>query len=276
MENNNWNPGHSLNKGYPYNGIESVRMFKHRPVLQNDENNKILILVETHHYPDLDIEKWTPQDQRTAMEDFLLHRLFDFQETLKVAEGQLFDILEEKPFIPEDYGFKVKHKNEKPTDPPVRIYVSKFNDNYSLFRKPGENTDPSMWTLLIKKEDNTFEQRDLLLPCDRIAYAVFYALMIPVTEKQGNEGTEGPVKEDAPVKKSGSFDVLFKRFVGVMFPEEEVTVDGKVLVETTHIERRVTIEAQNESDALTRAKFHLETNPDESFADVKLEELSIV
>lgn len=264
MNNENWNPGHSLNKGYPYNGVESMRSMQNRPSLQMDDHGKIVISWNEKHFgPVKDNQK-----ERTELEDFLLHRLYDFQETLSIAEDQVQDLLEEGPFVPESYGFVVVAKNKTITEQPVRIYQSVFNPSHSLFRKPQDTTrsfDASKWTLLSKNENGSFSELELSLPCDRIAYAVFFGLGIPMEKKEGEEAPSAPTREIIPARGTKWFVVKFKRDINLFNDEKWET-----------IERKIEVEAQNESDALIRAKFHLETNPDESFDGVTAQELEIV
>lgn len=261
MNNENWNPRHSLNKGYPYNGVESMRVMQNRPSLRMDEHGKIVINWAEEHFGTVN----SKQEDRTDLEDFLLHRLYDFQETLSVAEGQINDILEEKPFIPENYGFELVHKNADITQSPVRIYQSIFDQRYSLFRKPADTTkafNASKWTLLFKNQNGIFTETEINLPCDRIAYAVFFGLSVAMDASK--KGESEPVQEMMPARGTKNYTVRFTRIIYMLDDTEDTII------------KEVDVEAENKSDALTRAKFHLETNPDEMVYGVTFEELEVI
>ncbi len=134
----------------------------------------------------------------------------------------------------------------------------------SLFRKPapeGLVADPSLWTILIKGEDGTFKENDVMIPCDRIAYALFYAMRIQVTPEALKEviAPLQPLNGPEGEMKNNYFKVEFIRRVEGFLKRELVS-----------------IEADTVSDALTRAKFHFETSEDWPYGDILPEELSIL
>jgi len=271
----NWNPGHSTNKGYPFAQIESRALFVNRPnVYQSIEDNKIYIEMPG----DTDGVQSKLQIKGTnKFEKSLLSFLFDTSEALKIAEGQIVDILHEDPFTPETFGFQLVHKNTDITEPPVRIYVSKFDESVSLFKKPvgvfKDNYNPALWTLMRKQDDGSFKEIEILLPCHRIAYAAFYALGVKVEfaheelEEQVSSidslprrisfSAEQPIKTESSERTDFTFCVLFTRGDKT----KKVYLNGQ----TT-----------DKNKALTEAKFILETDNDDPELDIKFSELSIV
>lgn len=176
-----WNPGHSLNKGYPYNRVESLHAFPSRIHFfqrKEEDGNHAAIDIDREKFPNFKGESVE------ELKDFLFDRGYELQEALKMAEGQVHDLLEEHPFMPENYGFELVHRNRTPKDPPVRIYVSKYDDHFSIYRKPGD--DLSTWILIRKIDDDTtnFSELELKLPCARIAYAALWALGVKMEEKK--------------------------------------------------------------------------------------------
>jgi hypothetical protein len=93
-----------------------------------------------------------------------------------------------------------------------------------------------------------------MIPCDRIAYALFYAMRIKVSEEEVKEVLT-PLQPiiDHYRPAENKFKVKF-------FRDERDELKG--IKDIT-----IDIEADNESDALTRAKFVLET--DEYYGDIK-------
>ena len=181
----NWNPGHSTHKGYPYAGIASHQTFPNRPKLSMGKEKNIFIEWDIQTFPNVEV---TDQEKRTPFEDFLLFRLFDFQSALDLAEGQVEDLLTETPFMPEKFGFEVVLNTGRDIhEPPMQLYMNKFDQSFSLTRTPGDSTqesfNPAAYTLLKKKDDGTFNTIQLSLPCARIAYAALYALGVKMVEE---------------------------------------------------------------------------------------------
>lgn len=101
---------------------------------------------------------------------------------LEIAEQQIEDMLFEKPFIPDLFGFEAIVKPQDTTDVPITIYQSKFDENIIIFRKSRSDYG---WTIQQKQPEGTMppiKDIDVTLPCERIAYALFYALGIKVEE----------------------------------------------------------------------------------------------
>jgi hypothetical protein len=193
-EDNSWNPGHRVTKGYPFEKVESKDLFPSRvKTAYHEDSKKISIDINPEIFPDL------PEvgEQRTGFEDFLMFRLHEAMNALEIAEGQIQDMLDEDPFIPEYLGFEIVHENEQPTEAPIKIYNSKYSEGVSIFRKPSDvhdpNWDPAIWTMLQKNpngEAQAFKETTLHLPCQRIAYAAFYALGIKMREESFTEKIE--------------------------------------------------------------------------------------
>lgn len=201
MNKENWNPGYSPNKGYPYNGIESKKLFVNRPVLDIGEDGKTYIAI------DKEIHEDAPDFPAVLneVESFLLHRMYDFKKALDIAEDQLQTVFEERPFIPERLGFELIHNNESPLDgPPMRIYASKFSDGVSLYRKPGNIDDDATWEpskfIMIINKDGVAKEIELNIPCERIAYAIMFALGVNMSDP-GHEATVGPIREEEQIKE---------------------------------------------------------------------------
>lgn len=193
-------PGHDIHDGYPYNEILSKTIFPNRMEADISEEGKPFFSVDKSIFPDC------PDygDPITMQEDFLLHRVIDFKKALEVAEGQIQDLLEEHPFIPEEMNFEILAKNKEITDPPYMIYGPKHDPDFSIYRKPqpmsGSEWDPAIWTININK-DGKMTEVEFKLPCKRIAYAVFYSLGMKLVLPEEKEGTEAPIREEAPVKE---------------------------------------------------------------------------
>ena len=191
----NWNPGHAINKGYPYNNIPSIEMFLNRPKIGVSPDNKPFIDWDPETFKDAPSQsEWGEKETNSPFISFLLNRLVDYSESLKIAEDQIRALQEEAPFLPEHFGFELVHKHEEVSDPPVRIYVSKYNTAISLYRKPGNVNDiewnPSLWILVRKTEDCKFKEDEVHIHCHRIGYAMFCALQIQVEEETLVEVTE--------------------------------------------------------------------------------------
>lgn len=242
-------PGHTPKNLYPYNGIISQKfMNQHRnnfSFLDPEVSNEAKIMYDVSAYG---------TDPTTALTQIA----YQLKEALAYAEGQVHDILTEKPFLPEQMGFEVLLKPESVTDTPVRMYLNKYDNTFSLFRTPGAETVTS-WTLLKKNADQTFHQTILNLPCARIAYAALFAMGVTmISDEELLELEKADKVSEAQMKEKVGKNKLFN----VKFNREELVM----MVDY--------ISAENESDALTKAKFHIET--ESKIENVKPEELSIV
>lgn len=233
MKTDNWNPGYSTNKDYPFNGIESRKL------------NMV--------------------DDTITERDFLELRL-------ETAENQIEEIFHEMPFTPETFGFELIHQNKDIHEKPVRMYISKYNDAITLYQKPSDplsdTFNPYQWVLLEKITDGQFkEEINLVLPCHRIAYAAFYALKVKIEE---------PIDD-----KMNTYAEVVEEPVGSEFNMEE---DAEAMFKYTHmvdftrdgITRGIAVTAKSDKEALTQAKFILETDNENPILDVKFEELTIV
>lgn len=161
-----WIPPHGLAKGYPWNGIASKGFLP-------------------------------PEERRVRKDRTVFEKIFQifsvFIHELKIgnkslflalnmAEGQIEDMQKEKPFIPDLFGFEAIVKPQDTTDVPITIYQSKFDENIIIFRKSKSDYG---WTIQQKQPEGTMppiKDIDVTLPCERIAYALFYALGIKVEE----------------------------------------------------------------------------------------------
>jgi len=264
------NPGHQISRGYPFEMVESRRVFTQRPMLSIGDDEKIQLEVN----PD-EFELPPVSDQRTGFEDFLMFRMIEFQEALTMAENQIQDMLDEHPFIPESYGFEVIHEHQLVTEAPIRVYVSKFNENISIFRKHGDVSDmdwnPALWTMLRKKADGTFVEIELNLPCSRIAYAAFFALGVQVKDVDLSELQERQAMKDLLIKEDP-----------IRTPKPNENVTHKIIFnrdlpfDSWQETRCVFVNSDDDKDAITAAKFILETDVERPVKDVQFHELEIV
>jgi hypothetical protein len=232
--------------------IQSAFLFKNRPGVKMLEDGKVELDINPEHYA-------VPETELQETE-FVFHRLYDFSEALKIAEEQIQTLLEEMPFIPEEFGFEVIHRPETISDSPVRVYASKYDPRFTLFREvmdvnSMETFRPENWVLM-KNENDEFQEIKVKLPCHRIAYAVFYSLGVKV-ELEQHEADKAPVAELPPVKETNLFDVTFTRDTAYAFIEK--------------------ISAVDESDARTKALFLFQT--DDFYTnvpkDIQFEELTV-
>ncbi len=270
-----WKPGYSTTKTrYPYDRVETMAIFPNRVEFTQNQEGKIGCNIDVEKYPQLkawNLETEDSKENKQLMIDFLMDRAFDLQEALKVAENQILELLDEDPFIPEQFGFELVHKPETIHDSPIRVYQSTYDDNYTLHRPVGDvfddNWDPSIWILQHKNEDNTIFTEELCIPCHRIAYAYFYAKRIKVMNNKPKDfieeavieetiaqgpGSESPVVEEAPVypisetvdppKGMCNYNVVYTRELG----EAQQLVLENII-------------AQDDKDAQTQAKFLIET-----------------
>lgn len=248
-------PGHSINEGYPFNEVVTEKNFPNRVICTQDKSGKIFVNWSS--------DVFGKPETEDAMKDFLINRLFDYSEALKICEDQVRSLLDEMPFIPEEFGFEVVHKPDSIHDSPIRMYQSKLNPDYTLFREPGDTLsddwDPTAWVLM-KKEGNEFRQTPVFLPCHRIAYALFYALGIKIKEDKKNEISQVSTEENDFYQHEGQ----------VSKPEvsapEVATIASENLFDVVYNRpgqyKPVTIpqvSATDEKDAMSKAKFLIET-----------------
>lgn len=263
------NPGHKITEGYPHIGPISREIFKNRPIVEQMNDGKIQVTIDEAIWGNIE-----DKGPRNDFEDFLLHRLFDYSEALKAAEDQITDMLHEDPFVPEDFGFVLMHKNKDITEAPVRIYTSKFDDTIILYRKPGSIDDkdwnPAMWVLEQKAIDPSGNDQNpcklttiLNLPCARIAYAAFFAIGIKMKEEKVYDPN---IDLDDDLPPAPSHIVQFYRKDGIV--QDNCSFND--------LTRKIGINAPTDKEALTQAKFLLETDPVNPISDIQFNELSIV
>lgn len=259
-----WKPGHSTIKTrYPYDGVESMAVYpmELRPIFAQDPNTlKVGAHVDAGKYP-MQAEQLgesVPKEEHLQyLVDFLMDRAFEYQEALKVAEGQIMELLSEDPFVPEQFGFKLIHEPETIHDSPIRIYQSTFDERYTIHRPVANTLDPewnpAVWVLQKSNDDNTIHSEEVVLPCHRIAFAYFFARDIKVMEPKV---IEEPLFEEAQIIEEAQ----------VMKHEEEIALPPRgfnnYTVSYNSLSRGFSIKnimAQNEKDAQTQAKFLIET-----------------
>jgi hypothetical protein len=184
MKKNEDYPGHSTSKGYPYTYVVSRERFPNRPTVNigftNDEGaevRRVVVGVNPEVYPGVDDSNF---------KDFILNRLFDYNESLRDCEQQVTDLLSEAPFIPEEFGFEKVVGPKTVEDNPTKIYTSRFSPDISIFRNMDEISE---WVVLRKKGVDAFEEIKLNLRTHRIAYAAFYALGITIEEIENKTGS---------------------------------------------------------------------------------------
>ena len=168
---NEWIPPHGLSRGYPWNGVQS-KIFSE--VMSLFEFNKKAEVED--YYFSMDGKKIHVEEKGVLEAGYIL------QEALKVAEEQVMDMLSEKPFVPENFKFEAVVKPKGTSDVPVTIYQSQLNENVVIFR---QHRSDYGWTIQQRQPEGTtppIKETNVLLPCERIAVAVFYALGIKVVE----------------------------------------------------------------------------------------------
>lgn len=237
---------HSITKGYPYGTIISQERFKIRPniILDRKDKNKTKLWMSKGEFPEYRPAGWLQRFIAGPLIDFLEFRIFDYAEALLVAENQIGHLLEERPFIPEYFGF-IKTVGPKDIhDNPTKIYTSTWNENISLFRNDEEECE---WHLLTRKEG--FHDTQLQLPNHRIAYAAFYALGIKVEGHQ-----EGEQERDAGEK--------LKDFTASYY--------GSAATQT------IKVKAYDEQDAREKAQFIFETGDFDITETVDRDKLKII
>lgn len=262
-----WNPGHGPVGGYPHEAVMSEVVFGNRPTLFLNEENKVVI--------DLP-ERQQIENSNEILLEYVMSRCLDFQNALNVAEDQIRDILRENPFSPEKMGFKLEVSPSQVTDVPIRLYVHSENKNYSLFRTPNANPI-TMYTLLKKKEDNTFMEMQLNLPCERIAYAALFAIGVPVTKAKTIGQTDIEERAEESIR-SGLPSLLQESEPVVFAPNTKPYQLTSHLVQfKRHGETKsVPVNANDNKDAMSKAKFLLETDIDAPYTDVKFEEMEVI
>lgn len=178
-------PGYNKTKGYPFEVAISKKRFIYRLNPAPDAKGIIKIFPNKTQYPIWKGVNWFHDFFSGKLISFLMHRIYDYDEALKAAEEQIDAILREEPFLPEDFGFIKAVGPQTIHDVPVTVYISKHNEDVSVFREiEKEITDNSLtWILMRQKENGEFYETRLFLPCHRIAYAAFHALGVEIEEE---------------------------------------------------------------------------------------------
>lgn len=255
--------GHSTNKAFPYAGIDSLQLFPNRVDPTLTPSKQVVLTINPEVYPDVDFES------AEAMRDFAFFRLHDYHQALLHAEDQIRAMLTENPFIPEEFCFEQIHKPQSIHESPVRIYQSILDPSISIHRKAGLE-DPSLWMLMKKDKDGNFNSIEVRIPNHRIAYALFYAMQIPMEMPEAQDNGEivapseyNPFQDPRVTGKLGNFKLEKEDTKGLR--KYDVTFIPKN--KNGHLERLNKmvfpgIHAADESDAMTRTKFMVETDPE--------------
>lgn len=287
MKNNT--PGFSTEKSYPYNGIESKALFsdKYRLNPYQSLKGEIIIDIDSDSYPD--IVNRSP-DTRTSFETFLLNRLFEYSEALKICEGQVDEIFKDDPFNPEHFGFTLVHKNSAITEPPVKIYVSTYDNNIVLFRKPSspmdEDYSPSMWIVQKKDADGNIVPVELNLPNKRIAIAALWSVGVPVQSEENTseitipneKALDDSTKERPPIVKAflDGDDEEYRRQQNINYLKRNNYTHAISFYRNGFDFILEFVNDDSDKDALSSAKFLIETNQDYNVQNVLFEELKVV
>lgn len=163
-------PDHSTCKGYPWTGVKTETSYPAEKRFTSFQ--KVMLDPLEPNYVKIGTEKY----MHKKIKELACH-LIDAEDALMKAEEQIRFMQEDSPFVPEEFGFECVARPESITEAPIKIYCSKYNPNYSIYKIFGKRYD---WKLLIKKDDVTFDEITLHLPCHRIAYAFFVAMGVKV------------------------------------------------------------------------------------------------
>lgn len=173
MIENEWIPPHQISKGYPWNAVvskefsDAINAFKFKKVEEQEEYGFFA-----------DGARMDAGNNQSVYEAGYI-----LQEALAIAEEQIADMMLEKPFVPESFGFVAVVKPKSTTEVPVTIYQSKFDENVIIFRN---GKDDYGWTVQQKQPEGTtppIKESDFKFPCERVAVSVFFAMGIQVVEK---------------------------------------------------------------------------------------------
>ncbi len=229
-ETDDWKPDYGITKGYPYDKPASEERFVVRLIPYIGSKGRVFINVDTKCYPDYKSPNWFQRTFVSKFTDFLMHRIYDYDQALLAAEAQIYEMQKDYPFVPEDFGFEKIYGPKTISDPPVSIYASKYNNNISIFRGKDD-----FWTMLTKKEEG-FDSKTLKFPCHRIAYATFHALQVKVEGQQ--------------FKDTDNMKIFTASYLPENNPEIAIHLDG--------------YHAIDEDDAKSRASFMITTMIDEN------------
>lgn len=169
---NEWIPPHQISKGYPWNGVMSKSFSEVKAIFKFDKIEG----EEAYGFFVNGARMDAGNHQGICESGYIL------QEALEIAEEQITDMLSEKPFVPENFGFDAIVKPKSTTDFPVTIYQSKFDENVVIFRNSKHDYG---WTVQQKQPEGAtppIKESEFIFPCERIAVAVFYAMGVQVVE----------------------------------------------------------------------------------------------
>lgn len=185
-----WPPGHSITKGYPYDFPVTQDTHPLRPSFEDVESNGENILKVT----------FDGSTRCFARGSFVANLVTYLDSALRESETQVKNILDEYPFIPEEFGFEKVHSPKSIKDIPAFVWQSVYNSELYMHRKDGgvgdDNRSNYSWVIMKRNEDGTISSFEVYLPCHRIAYAFFIAANI-VIERE-DRAVDGPVQEQAP------------------------------------------------------------------------------
>lgn len=180
-------PDHSISKGYPHDAPISQQRFANRLNIHVDSKGFIQVL-KSDKYPLYRGISWLQNILFGKTTSFLKHRLYDYHEALKAAEDQIVEILFDRPFLPEDFGFEKLVGPQEIHDDPVTVYRSMYDHNITIHRAPEGNN----YTLLKRDPDTKeFTEINLNLPCQRVAYNTFFALGVQVEPRVKDLALDG-------------------------------------------------------------------------------------
>lgn len=229
-------------------------------------------------------------------EDFMMFRAAEFAEALETAEGQVDDMLKEDPFSPELLGFEVAAQNKDVTEAPMRMYLSTLDDRFAIHRAPGDvmsnDWNPHEWILIKKLADGSLQSIDLTIPCMRIGYAALAAMGVKMRPEKVKI-PEGFRKMDDYNTYADKDDFTYNFVNGEMIPIPTFKADenppafkmdapdaGCIRVWFNRTEGEIKawldVSATDNQEALSKAKFLLETNSENPIADIQFSELSVV
>lgn len=175
----------SLFGGYPHEGTKSIEAFPIRNRLHPKLiDGKIMTTVDMGVYPHFptSIVSDTMEGNDTALKDFLLDRIADYDQALNIAEQQIKDISAEYPFIPEDFGFELTE---------LRANTGPDNYNPPMYKKDN--------FVMARVEDDKWLLADagsklISLPNAHIAFIVLRSLGV-ITDEEFAGDTEFSVNE---------------------------------------------------------------------------------
>lgn len=241
MKGQDWNPGHTVDGGYPFVKPVSQGTFPNRMTISMD-------LIEKQVYIDINKKIFTnaPEwpEKLSDLESFFMDRLYDYSQALSAAEGQIEDMLLEQPFVPEDLGFEIIAPSDH--EMATAVFESKYQRGTIIMRSLYDSLDESlplnMWTLIRTERDESGKiimnkGIELNLPCKRIAYATFFALGIKMKEDKAEEPAQN--------NEANFYTVLFER-VDVGKDHPWIKIEG--------------IDAADEAEAIQKAMEWMKTN----------------